>query len=229
MDILNFVKSEFKKHSESDYKKFSSSLIPNIDNILGIRLPELRKIAKIIAKNDWQTFLNKHEEKFMEDTMLKGMVISYLNEDFNTTMALVKNFVPKINNWAVCDTFCIGLKFFKKNKVKSFEFLAPYLNSKDEYQLRFAVVVLLSQFVCDDCINEILEILFNLKTDYYYANMGIAWAISVCYVKYPDLTFKYLQDNNLNKFCQNKTISKIIESYRVPKEDKARLKLLKRK
>ena len=70
MDISNFVKSEFKKYTEPEYKKFSSSLIPNIDNILGIRLPNLRKIAKIIAKNDWQTFLNDYEENFMEDNML---------------------------------------------------------------------------------------------------------------------------------------------------------------
>jgi len=228
VDILNFVKSEFEKFAEADYKKFSSSLIPNIDNVLGIRLPNLRKIAKTIAKNDWQTFLSKHEEKFMEDVMLKGMVITYLNEDYKIMLNLVKNFVPKINNWAVCDTFCTGLKFLKKDKKEAFRFLVPYLKSKDEYKLRFAVVTLLSQFIDDDCIDEVLKILFNLKSEYYYANMGIAWAVSVCYVKYPDLTLKYLKTNSLDDFCHNKSISKIIESYRVPKCDKEKLKRLKR-
>ena len=50
MDVSNFVKSEFEKYTEPGYKKFSASLIPNIDNILGIRLPNLRKIAKNVAK-----------------------------------------------------------------------------------------------------------------------------------------------------------------------------------
>ncbi len=228
MDISNFVKSEFKKYSEPEYKKFSSSLIPNIDNILGIRLPNLRKIAKIIAKNDWQTFLNNYEENFMEDTMLKGMVIAHLKEDYDSMVSLVEKFVPKINNWAVCDIFCGGLKFFKKDKIAALKFLYPYLKSQDEYELRFGVVSLLSHFICDDCIDEVLRILFNLKTERYYAQMGIAWAVSICYIKYPDLTLNYLKDSTLDDFCHSKSISKIIESYRVSKEDKEKLKLLKR-
>ncbi len=228
MDVLNFVKSELEKYAEPGYKKFSSSLIPNINNILGVRLPNLRKIAKTVSKNDWKTFLSNYEEKFMEDTMLKGLVITYLNEDFYTTLSLVEKFIPKIDNWAVCDTFCMGLKFFKKDKKTAFEFLLPYLKSKNEYKLRFGVVVLLSHFICEDCINEVLKILFNLKTEYYYAQMGIAWAVSICYIKYPKLTLEYLKNSTLDDFCHNKTISKIIESYRVSKEDKEKLKLLKR-
>ncbi len=86
----------------------------------------------------------------------------------------------------------------------------------------------LSHFICDDCIDEVLRILFNLKTEHYYAQMGIAWAVSICYIKYPDLTLNYLKDSTLDDFCHNKSISKIIESYRVSKEDKENLKLLKR-
>lgn len=240
MDIFNFVKSEFKKYAEPAYCKFSSALIPNINNVLGIRIPILRKIAKQIAKNDWQKFLDEHEEKFMEDTMLKGLIITYLNKDIDLMFKLVEDFVPKINNWAVCDTFCTGLKFFKKDKVRAFKFLSPYLISKDEFLIRFAVVVLLAHFIEDDYIDKVLEILFNLKLpcinntqnserEYYYADMAIAWAISVCYVKYPKKTFEYLKSSSLNDFCHNKSISKIIESYRVPKEDKDKLRLLKRK
>lgn len=229
MDILKFVKSEFKKCADPAYCKFSSALIPNIDNVLGIRIPVLRKIAKQIVKDDWQTFLNEYEEKFMEDTMLKGLVIVYLNEDFNSMLELVDTFVPKINNWAVCDTFCMGLKFFKKDKARAFKFLSPYLKSKDEFRLRFAVVVLLAHFVEEDYINRVLKILFSLKSPHYYTNMAIAWAVSVCYVKFPDCTLKYLENSTLDDFCHNKSISKIIESYRVSKEDKEKLKLLKRK
>ncbi len=229
MNILNYTRCELKKNAENDFQKFSSSLIPNIDNVLGVKLPVLRKIAKTIVKDDWETFLNKYEEKYMEDTMLKGLVITYLKEDFDKMTALVCDFVPKINNWAVCDTFCMGLKFFKKDKDKTFKFLAPYLKSNDEFHLRFACVVLLAHFIDEDYIDEVLNILFNLKSCGYYAGMAIAWAISICYIKFPDKTLKYLLKDNLDDFCHNKAISKIIESYRVTKKDKDKLKLLKRK
>lgn len=228
MDIFSFVKSEFEKLKEEGYKEFFASLIPNIDNVLGIRLPALRKIAKEISKSDWQKFLNEYEENYMEDTMLKGMVITYLKEDFDTMLKLVRSFVPKINNWAVCDTFCTGLKFFKNDKQKSFEFLSSYLKSNKEYDLRFACVVLLAHFIEKDFIDKVLKILFNLKSEYYYANMAIAWAVSICYIKFPNETLKYLQNSTLDDFCHNKSISKIIESYRVSKEEKDVLKLLKR-
>lgn len=228
MDVFGFVKSEFEKAKEDGYKQFSASLIPNIDNVLGIRLPILRKIAKKISKDDWRNFLDNYEEKFMEDTMLKGMVITYLKEDFDTMLNLVCNFVPKINNWAVCDTFCTGLKFLNADKQKAFEFLSPYLKSKEEYHLRFACVVLLAHFIEKDYIDKVLKILFSLKSEYYYANMAIAWAVSICYIKFPKETLKYLQNSTLDDFCHNKSISKITDSYRVPYEDKKKLKLLRR-
>ena len=233
MDVCKFAKSELKKYSDVKYKKFSSALIPGVDNILGVRLPILRKIAKEIAKYDWQKLflnLNTAGEEYMEDTLLAGLVLSYVkDEDFNRMLKLTADFVPRIKNWAVCDCFCNGLKFVKKDKRKAFEFLSPYLKSEDEYELRFGVVMLLSRFVDAEFIDEILDILFSLKTDYYYARMAIAWAISICYVKFPQKTYVRLEKNDLDNFIHNKSISKIIESYRVSKEDKDKLKLLKRK
>lgn len=229
MDLFNFVEKELNKYSEIGYKKFSSSLNPGVDNILGVRIPVLRKIAKIIVRDDWQKFLKEYKEEFMEETMLKGLVISYLNEDFDHMLDLAAKFSEKISNWAVCDTFCMGLKFINKNKKQAFEFLIPYLKSKDEFKLRFGVVILLAHFIDDEYIDRILNILFNLKSDDYYAQMGIAWAISVCYVKYPKKTLPYIKNNNLDNFTHNKAISKIIESYRVSKGDKDKLRALKRK
>lgn len=229
MNVCEFAKAELQKNSDFKYKKFSSSLIPNVDNILGVRLPVLRKIAKEIVKCDWKYFLQNWDEKYMEDTMLLGLVLSYLKEDFTEMLELTANFVPKINNWAACDTFCNGLKFVKKDMYAAFNFLTSYLKSKKEYELRFGVAMLLSHFIDDEFIDEVLEILFNLKSDYYYAQMAIAWAVSICYIKFPKKTYKYLKNSSLQDFIHNKTISKIIESFRVSKEDKEKLRLLKRK
>ena len=165
----------------------------------------------------------------MEDTMLSGLVLSYVKEDFDRMLELTADFVPKINNWAVCDCVCNGLKFVNKDKRRAFNFLLPYLASREEYKLRFGVVMLLSHFIEEDFIDEILKILFNLKSDYYYAQMAIAWAISICYIKFPEKTYPYLKKNKLQDFIHNKAVSKIIESYRVSKEEKEKLRKLRRK
>ena len=89
--------------------------------------------------------------------------------------------------------------------------------------------MLLSHFIEPEFIDDVLKILFNLKSEYYYARMAIAWAISICYIKFPGKTLVYLENNDLEDFIHNKSISKIIESYRVSKEDKEKLKLLKRR
>ncbi len=233
MKLFKHIESELNKYTEIKYQKFSSSLIPGVNNILGIRIPNLRKIAKNIASGDWQKFLCDYKEEYMEETMLKGLVITLLEEDLNFMLDVISNFIPKINNWAVCDTFSMGLKCFAKNKKETFDFLMPYLNSDKEYEMRFGVVMLLAHFIDAQYIDRVLKILYTLNPkkycDYYYVKMAIAWAISVCYVKFPDKTFEYIENNTLDNFTHNKSISKIIESYRVSKEDKARLKLLKRK
>lgn len=48
------VRRLLEETTEEKYRKFSSSLLPGVDNILGIRLPRLREIAKDIAKDNWR-------------------------------------------------------------------------------------------------------------------------------------------------------------------------------
>lgn len=219
------IKARILKEAEKDYKKFSAALIPNIDNVLGVRLPTLRKIAKeIYDGEDWQNFLQCNDCEFMEEVMLQGMVIGLIKDKPEKILEYVKNFVPKINNWSVCDSFCNGLKFTKKNKKLVWDFIQPYFKSAEEYDIRFGFVMLLSHFIEEDYIDRILEITDQFKDDRYYAKMGAAWAVSVCFVKFPEKTFTYLKNSNLDKQTYNKCIQKIRESYRVDNSTKEELK-----
>ena len=137
------IKKELTSLAEPNYKEFSSKLTPNINNILGVRLPILRRIAKRIAKNDYLEFFKQNDDEFFELTMLEGMIIGYL--PIQEQILHIENFISKINNWAVCDSFCAGLKYFKHNPDK--KFLEPYFNSSKEYELRFAYVTLLNYFI----------------------------------------------------------------------------------
>ena len=224
------IKLQILEKAENDYKEFFSSLIPNINNVLGVRLPVLRKIAKEIYKSGkWEDFIKQTDCQYMEEIMLQGMVIGLVRKSPEEILELVKDFVPKINNWAVCDTFCVGLKFTNKNKELVWDFIQPYFKSKEEYDIRFGYVMLLSYFIDNDYIDRVLDLIDNFRDERYYSRMAVAWALSICFVKQPEKTLEYLKTSKLDNWTFNKSIQKICESLRVDKSTKNMLKCLKRK
>ncbi len=143
-------------------------------------------------------------------------------------LSCLKKFIPKINNWAVCDTCCSNLKFTLKNKEPVFEFLKPYIKSKNEFDVRFAAVMLMDFYITDEYIDKVIKIYDGIKNEGYYAKMAVAWGLSVCFVKYSDITMKYLNNNNLNDWTYNKALQKITESFRVDDETKKVIRKMKR-
>lgn len=227
--MVNTIRKEIFELIDTDYQKFSAALIPNINNVLGVRKPELHKIAKRIAKDDWRTYLETAENEYFEEVMLQGMVIGYAKADIVEILTYVTKFVPKIDNWSVCDSFCSGLKFTKNNMDRVWEFIQPYLSSEKEYDIRFGVVMLLHYYIEADYINRVLNTLDRVKHEGYYVKMAVAWAVSICYVKLPEPTLEYLKNNSLDDFTYNKALQKITESYRVDTETKSLIRSMKRR
>ena len=228
---MNIEKDLFNMQDEK-YRQFQIKLCPGVNNIIGVRLPELRKYAKNISK-----VVNYAEipTKYYEEIMLKGMLIG-LEKELNYEQ--IENFIPLINNWAVCDTFCSSLKKVKNDKDNMWDFLQKYLKSKQEYEIRFAVVMILQYFIDEKYIDKVLKILSKIKNKNYYAQMAVAWAYSICFIKFYDKTKKFFEkelikgeDNRfsikIDNFIYNKSIQKAIESYRLTKEQKDELRKLK--
>ena len=215
--------------ADTKYKEFHSGLCPNTNNIVGVRVPVLRNYAKELSKGDFRTYLDNAKDDYYEETMLQGMVIGLSKMDLEERLNYIKKFVTKIDNWAICDVFCAGLKFVNRNKEIVWEFLKAYKNSIEEFEVRFFIVMVLDFYITDNYINEIISILDNIKHEGYYVKMAIAWTISVAYIKYPEITMKYLINNTLDNFTYNKALQKIIESYRVSDKDKKIIRNMKRK
>lgn len=212
-NLQSKIKNRLKSDACEKYRNFSSSLIPNIDNVLGVRLPTLRKIAKEIYRSGkWEEYLRFRDCEFMEEIMLQGMVIGLIQSTPDEILNYMRVFVPKINNWSVCDSFCCGLKFTKANLEVVWEFLQNYLNSDKEFEIRFGYVMLLTYFINDKYINCVLNQFDRFNSAAYYAQMGAAWALCVCYAKYPKETNAYLQTSKLDKQTIKYAYQKIRDS-----------------
>lgn len=225
---METIREQLEAMKETEYCKFTQNLIPGIDNILGIRVPVLRKMAKELSKQDCSAFLNS-EEIYFEETMLKGFVIGY--KKHASAPELINDtewFLPKINNWEVCDTFCAGLKETKKYKEAMLELIDTKLHSDKEYEVRFAVVMLLDYYIEEGNAGKVLERLDGVTHDAYYAKMAVAWAVSVCMVKDTTNTIEWLQHCHLDVFTYNKSIQKSCESYRIDDMIKKRLREMRR-
>lgn len=226
--MIDEIRRQLSENADPEYKKFHQSLVPGLTSMIGVRIPKLRQIGKWAARQDWQKEWEHLSDQCYEELMLKGMLIGYGKLSRKEQEAYLKKFVPKINNWAVCDCCCSTWKFMKKDSDFWFEFLRPYFKSDSEFEVRFAVVAILDYFIEDKYLDEIFSIFDEIKHEGYYVKMAVAWAVSVCYVRFPERTWSYLEQNCLDAFTQNKAIQKARESYRVSPEDKKRLLTLKK-
>ncbi len=223
------IKNELLALADEKYRKFSSSLTPGTDTILGVRLPALRKIGKRIAKADWRFYLETARDDSFEETLLQGMVIGYAEVELAERLALIKAYLPKIDNWSICDSFCTGLKFTKQHKEEVWLFLQPYLQSNEVYQIRFGVVMFITYYVEDLYLEPMFRNFNAIDCDNYYVKMAVAWAITSCFTAFPVMTMIYLKANDLDDFTYNKALQKITESRQVNPEMKVRIRCMKRK
>lgn len=223
------VKIDIKDMADEKYRNFHSNLCPGTENIMGVKIPILRDYAKKLNKEyTLEQILSEVEDEYYEETMLKGILIGLnKNEDIEKILKYVQEFIPKINNWAVCDVFCGGLKITNKNKERVWNFLQKYLQSDKEFEIRFGLVMILGYYIDEEHLSRDFEIFDSITNEEYYVKMAKAWAISIALVKYYDQTLEYLKNTNMDKWTYNKAIQKAIESYRITDSQKQYLRELK--
>ncbi len=202
---------------DDKYKEFNSKLITTKYKMLGIRMPLLRKIASDIFKSDYQKFLEVAGTNYFEEVMIKGFVIAKI-KDIKELEKYFDNYIDLIDNWAINDSFCNSLKIVNKNKDYFMNMVLKLINRGKEYHLRVGLIILLNFYIQKEYLKKIFGILDNINSDLYYVNMACAWLLCEVFTKYSDITLEYLENNKLNKFTINKTVSKIRDSYRVSKE-----------
>ncbi len=222
------IRKELETLAEPGYRDFSSALMPGVEHVLGVRLPALRRLAKQLARENWQAALEMIGSGSFEETMLRGMVIGYAKPDGGEE-ARIAAFLPEIDNWAVCDSFCNGLTVAAREPERFWNLIQPYFTDSREYFVRFAAVMTLCHFLTGTHIDRALERLDRVRHRGYYAQMGTAWAISIAFIRFPEKTLRFLRNSTLDDFIFHKALRKITESRRVDAETKALIRSMKRK
>lgn len=223
-EYINYLESL----KDEKNKKFHSKLCTTKYEMLGIKVPIMRKIAKEISKTNIEEFLSLCNSTYYEEVFIEGLIITSIKDE-TLFQKYFKTYINKIDNWAICDSFCNSLDIVNNNPNKYFNYFKKLSLNKKEFISRVGLITILNYFVKEEYLKAIFEILNNINSDKYYINMAESWLICELYIYYPQETTNFLKTNNLNKFTQNKSISKIRESYRVSKENKDYLTTLKRK
>lgn len=222
------VRKELFSLQDVSYRDFQSSLIPGVSkkSFIGVRLPEVRKIAKRMLKEAQNSiFLRDLPHIYHDENMLHAILISEI-KDYEGCIKAVDNFLPYVNNWAVCDS--ISPKVFKKNKDLLLKKINKWSLSEDTYTCRFGIKMLMTHFLDEDFKVEYLELSAKVSLEDYYVKMMVAWFFATALAKQWDATVSYIENARLDIWVHNKTIQKACESNRITLEKKKYLKTLKR-
>lgn len=212
------------RNKDLEYQKFSEKLTIGA-KIIGVRMPILRQIANEVAKKDKISFLDSYKCKFQEEFLIYAIVLGKLQEKEKIKYA--KKFIPKINNWAVCDLFCGELR--ARNLTAWKKMITPFKDKEQEFQARAYFVFGLKYLVKDQFVDEFLENCALNTNEARYVQMAVAWALCELFVNYRDKTLALFQSDRLDKFTKNTAIDKMRDSLRITDEDKQILKLLRRR
>lgn len=226
---MNTIRNQLLNLSNEKYKNFSEKIINTNYKIIGVKTDILKRFAKDNINNYQEYFSEKHI--YYEEYMIHGFMLGYLKLPYEEVMKYVSDYIEYIDCWSMVDSIVSNLKIINKNIEKAFITAKEYINTNSIFRVRFGYCILLSYFINysrKEYLGQIIKLCDKSHKD-YYIQMMVAWLLSVTYVKFKDETLLYMKDNKLDIFTYNKTISKICDSYRVSKQEKIKLKEMRRK
>lgn len=222
-----YVRERLFELKDEKYRDFHSSLMPTVDkeNIIGVRVPEQRKLAKELWKSGvGEKYLKILPHKYYDEYNIHAFCIEQI-KDFETALAETEKLLPYIDNWATCDMF--SPKIFSQHTEQIYEKSLEWIKSDRNYTVRYGIGMLMRYFLDDSFNEDVLKTVAGIKSDEYYVNMMIAWFFATALAKQYDSAIKYIENCCLDKWIHNKAIQKAVESYRIEAEIKRYLKSLK--
>lgn len=221
------IQKELFQLQDKEYRQFHSSLMPTIDPdlVIGVRTPELRKLAKRLGKEkDISIFLGTLPHIYYEENNLHAFIISEY-KDYAACIEALDAFLPYVDNWATCDMMVPGV--LKKDLPKTMDKIREWLSSEKTYTIRFGLGMIMRFYLEEAFETEYLTMAASVTSEEYYVKMMIAWLFATALAKQYEATIPFIEQRRLEPWTHRKAIQKAIESRRITEEQKQYLRTLK--
>ena len=218
---------------DEKYRDFQIKLVPGItkEQMIGIRTPDLRALAKEIAATSEtaSAFLQELPHKYFEENLIHFFIVALI-KDFDECINQVEKFLPYVDCWPVCDQ--ASPKVFKKNHEKLISLVKNWISSDHIYTSRYGMRILMNEFLGEDFKTEYADLVVSRmsrkgEAEDYYLKMMAAWYFATALAKNWDQVLPFIEQHKLDPWTHNKAIQKALESFRVTDEHKEYLRKLK--
>ncbi len=224
-------RAELFVQAEAEYKAFHERLLCSALPVMGLRVPFLRKTATRLAKEDGEGFLRFCGRDTYEERLLYGLVAAALPLSYEEFLPYCDTYTEEfVENWAHCDVFCSSLKKRLErdgHKREFYDYTEKYLRSENPWAVRVGLVLMLNHYLTEEYLEETLNRMDSVHSDFYYVRMAQAWLLATAWAKNREVCMDYISRHHLDDWTFRKFVQKACESYRVSKEDKTFLRSLK--
>ena len=208
------VVRELNANADEKYKDFIAKLVPTIekDSIIGVRMGDLRRLAREIRKEENLDIFNEAKFYYREEKLLYALCIFKMSESFDAAMDALDAFLPYIDNWEVTDLVAGEIIIDEAHIDKAFRKALSYVHSSDEYTIRLGLVIMNKKFNDEAHIEKILDALKSISLDAYYVNMAAAWLLCELYFTDKAKVDEFLSSESISMDIKKMTRQKIRES-----------------
>ena len=204
------------------YAAFNRRIVNTKMPVIGVRVPDLRRLARGLAPNisaaDISKLLTAKNESF-DYVLLCGLLITHARLDDQMAIDLTKQYLPCVDSWAHIDTFVEKKRRFAGEVW--WDFALECLQNEAEFTVRYSVISLMTNFLDEAHIDQVFAALRNVKHDGYYVKMALAWLYATAAVHFFELTLAELENGHIDAWTRNKAYQKMRESQRFTPEEQA--------
>ena len=208
------VVRELNANADAKYKDFIAKLVPTIekDTIIGVRMGDLRRLAREIRKEASLDIFNEAKFYYREEKLLYALCIFKMSESFDAAMNALDEFLPHIDSWEVTDLVAGEIIIDEAHIDKAFQKSLSYVHSSDEYTIRLGLVIMNKKFNDKAHIDKIIDAIKNITLNTYYVNMAAAWLLCELYFTGKAKVDEFLSSEAINEEIKKMTRQKIRES-----------------
>ena len=221
MDYFALKKLLFDS-ADNKNMEFAEKVFNTSYKIIGLMTPTLKRIINEHYKDEDLKLSDFELGEYQEIDIVYLVTALKRARTYKEQMEFLKKNLHFVKGWAVTDVLNQYLK--KATFAEYFPFFEYFSKRKNTYEARFAYVGMLKHYASPD-IEKIAP--FLRYNEEYMIMMAEAWLLATIAIKHSDFVYGLLKDMD-DEVLKKKTISKMVESYRISKEDKERVKALRR-